>query len=878
MKRSAIYFGFILIISVLFLKQVQGAQFSTLKNHIEYESIETMFAGKIIPHFISPAHFYDEEDKTTKAPVDEEDSLALVALYNSTNGDIWKNKENWLNGAVSTWDGITVTDGRVTGIDLGMNNMIGQLPSEIGNLNKLRVLKFHNNHIHGPIPPGIGSLDSLRVLFLYNNDFEGSIPSEIVNLSELQELRLNSNQLIGSIPEEIYNLTNLELLMLSHNELTGNLSPAVGNLTKLTWLEVRNNQLEDSIPSEVVNLTNLQYFYINNNYFNYLPDLSSLSALSNFYVEDNNLDFSDLQMADVVAPNYSYAPQRQIPVDTTQMNDQIVFESLDEGVNNNYQWYNADMALPEDTLDTLAVSTADDGAYYCYITNDSFPDLTLQTIPQGVGNISLTKGILTNEYEALVSLYDSTNGTGWDNSHNWKTDHDIEYWYGISVEGVHVTSIRLGSNGLEGTIPADIGEFSKLTRLELGDQLTGEIPAGIYGLTDLEILTLGSNQLTGTISSDINNLSMLKKFVIYDNNFVDFPDLSSLANIEFLNIRENQFTFEDIEPNIGVSSGSFYYSPQAMIGEVVSLAPNTGAPVELSVSVGGEQNVYQWYKDGIAIPDSDSPVFTIQTFDSDSAGVYKCEITNDIATALTLESGNMYVDVPISTFNIDLNVDPLGAGTVNGDGVYEDGETVIVSATPNEGYSFKKWGEEKSYSSRDSVYSFTAKEDVTLTASFEPLPSFAISANVEPEGSGSVNGAKDYYKDETATLEAIAENGFEFVNWKESDTVISTDPVLSIKVYRARSFVANFGEATAIDDKQKNEIQVYPNPVKNELIVQGIEETAEVKLYDLKGSLIKAIKISENHSINLGDLPSGFYLLHIQNKEVSIVRKIIIDK
>jgi len=325
--------------------------------------------------------------------VNESDSLALVALYNSTNGDIWRNKENWLVGPVSTWDGITVTDGRVTGIDLGMNNMIGQLPSEIGDLNKLSVLKFHNNHIHGSIPPEIGSLDSLRVLFLYNNDFEGSIPSEIGNLSKLQELRLLDNKLTGSIPVELYSLTNLEMLMISHNELTGNLSPAVGNLTNLTRFDVSDNYLEDSIPAEFTNLNNLQYFYIDNNYFNYLPDLSSMSALTNFYVQDNNLDFADFQMTDVAGISFIYAPQRKIPVEKTQTNDQIVFESLDEGAGNDYQWYKNDLALTADTLDTLAVNTADEGAYYCYITNDSFPDLTLQTIPEGVGNTSLTKGV-----------------------------------------------------------------------------------------------------------------------------------------------------------------------------------------------------------------------------------------------------------------------------------------------------------------------------------------------------------------------------------------------------------------------------------------------------------------------------------------------------
>ena len=35
----------------------------------------------------------------------EQDSLALVAFYNATNGAMWTNNTNWLTGPLSTWFG-----------------------------------------------------------------------------------------------------------------------------------------------------------------------------------------------------------------------------------------------------------------------------------------------------------------------------------------------------------------------------------------------------------------------------------------------------------------------------------------------------------------------------------------------------------------------------------------------------------------------------------------------------------------------------------------------------------------------------------------------------------------------------------------------------
>ena len=46
----------------------------------------------------------------TAVAVDPSDSLALVALYNATNGDYWNNNENWLSGPVETWYGVEVNN------------------------------------------------------------------------------------------------------------------------------------------------------------------------------------------------------------------------------------------------------------------------------------------------------------------------------------------------------------------------------------------------------------------------------------------------------------------------------------------------------------------------------------------------------------------------------------------------------------------------------------------------------------------------------------------------------------------------------------------------------------------------------------------------
>ena len=65
-------------------------------------------------------------------------------------------------------------------------------------------------------------------------------------------------------------------------------------------------------------------------------------------------------------------------------------------------------------------------------------------------------------------------------------------------------------------------------------------------------------------------------------------------------------------------------------------------------------------------------------------------------------------------------------GTVTGGGVVEEGTSVTLTATPATGYQFKNWTVAGTEVSTANPYTFTANEDVTVTANFEETPKATI--------------------------------------------------------------------------------------------------------------------------------------------------------
>ena len=96
----------------------------------------------------------------------DSDKAILIALYNETIGPNWTNNENWLTEApLDEWHGVRTDDeGRVVELRLTHNNLLGSIPAELGQLERLQTLTFWSNRLNGPIPPELGQLINLGTL------------------------------------------------------------------------------------------------------------------------------------------------------------------------------------------------------------------------------------------------------------------------------------------------------------------------------------------------------------------------------------------------------------------------------------------------------------------------------------------------------------------------------------------------------------------------------------------------------------------------------------------------------------------------------------------------------------------------------------------
>lgn len=507
----------------------------------------------------------------TKVPsVNEADSLALIALYNSTDGDNWT--ESWdLDENVFFWEGVVISSaGRVLSVDLIENNLIGTIPSEIGNLTALRNLDVSLNQISGSLPSEIGDLVALEIMGFEFNTIAGNLPPEIGNLTSLEQINFDGNSLSGSLPPEMGALTALTDISFASNNFTGPIPPEFGSMSSLERLTINDNDLEGVIPAELAELTELralslignrltgdvpagfanlnflENLVLGDNAFTGLPDLSNLD-FQLLVVEFNSLDFGD------ILPNISeltsYEPQADIGdpltlVGTAGQNLDLITDTPDDG-SNEYQWFKGDTPIDGATSATFTLAytgSADEGLYRCDVTNIGAPDLTLNRFISVVDQAATERP----DYAALKALFYATGGNNWLSSTNWLTSEPFENWYGLRTnDDGRVIHMDLEFNNLIGSLPEEFGDIDQLENLLLRlNEISGELPASFWTLSNLRQFILTDNQFSGEIPPEVEGLTNISGFWLDGNNLSgELPnELINLTKLTFLALSNNDFT------------------------------------------------------------------------------------------------------------------------------------------------------------------------------------------------------------------------------------------------------------------------------------------------------------------------------------------------
>ncbi|KAG1367605.1 brassinosteroid LRR receptor kinase BRI1-like [Cocos nucifera] len=92
-------------------------------------------------------------------------------------------------------------NGSMIFLDLSYNQLVGEIPRELGSMYYLMILNLGHNMLSGPIPSDLGNLHYVGVLDLSHNALQGPIPSSFSGLSMLSDIDLSNNGLNGTIPE-----------------------------------------------------------------------------------------------------------------------------------------------------------------------------------------------------------------------------------------------------------------------------------------------------------------------------------------------------------------------------------------------------------------------------------------------------------------------------------------------------------------------------------------------------------------------------------------------------------------------------------------------------------------------------------------------------
>ncbi|XP_021800297.1 receptor-like protein 2 [Prunus avium] len=169
---------------------------------------------------------------------------------------------NQITGPIPSW---LETLPRLFYINLSNNRISGEFPKQLCRLPRLLYepnIASQADQYEFELPMyGISSVTGIQIfptqkLYLFpativlsENNIVGDIPTEIGQLQLLQELNLGSNNFSGVIPDQISNLKNLEVLNLSTNLLCGIIPSSLASLSFLKEFNVSYNNLEGPIPT-----------------------------------------------------------------------------------------------------------------------------------------------------------------------------------------------------------------------------------------------------------------------------------------------------------------------------------------------------------------------------------------------------------------------------------------------------------------------------------------------------------------------------------------------------------------------------------------------------------------------------------------------------
>ncbi|KAJ4835745.1 hypothetical protein Tsubulata_037146 [Turnera subulata] len=459
-------------------------------------------------------------------------------------------------------------------LKLSNNQLVNDIPVEIGRCKTLRTLLLDGNSFSGGIPAEIGQIPELCILDVSTNSLTGYIPKELANCSMLSVLVLTNasnslgdvgtisadtpidfNAFQGSLPHELFMLPNLQVLWAPRANLDGRLPAHWDNSCSLRVINLQLNSLSGVVPQGMGMCENLTFLDLSSNYLDgYLPAQLQVPCMIYFNVSSNNMtgDLPSFGQNGCDSAVISYGQDHPFlsveDIQIAQANIPVwgpsVINGGDQVIVHDFGLNLFTGALPPFSVGDELLKSGRKFVYRLLLHSNSFNGtLPGALVSSSNDQLSFSVNLNANSMSAQIHdlLLSCLQVTELEAAFN-----QISGSLGPEIENVtRLQNVDLRGNGLSGSLPSQLGNLKLLMSISLGgNNLRGGIPSQLGQLASLVVLDLSYNGLTGPIPDSLSGAKSLQVVLLNNNSLSGEipPSFSTLYNLTMLDVSFNNLS------------------------------------------------------------------------------------------------------------------------------------------------------------------------------------------------------------------------------------------------------------------------------------------------------------------------------------------------
>ena len=241
----------------------------------------------------------------------------------------------------------------------------------------------------------------------------------------------------------------------------------------------------------------------------------------------------------------------------------------------------------------------------------------------------------------------------------------------------------------------------------------------------------------------------------------------------------------------------------------------------------------------------------------------------------------------VGSCKVSVSANNKDYGTVEGGGLYGAGENVTVKAISNQYCYFINWTENDNVVSTNAEYTFYAvNPDRNLVANFVKI---SVPENIEATALSASSVSLSWDTVEDADSYNVYRDGDSIANvanptYTDKDLEYNTEYCYIVTAVRGdeeseesdEECVKTLGES--IEELSSSLINIYPNPVENELFLATEVRVEEIAIYDVYGRQTMSRQVNETTSqqvVEVADLEAGVYFVNIKTENGNVVKRFV---